>query len=65
MLSLLLKYILDDNNPDLTCIAEIKPKTFIRILSLVEFYIHGYNLEAINILAEKGKSMLHYFKNSV
>ena len=60
------KYIqIDCDYPDIVCIAEVNPKNFIRTLSLVEYYINGYNLEAINILEDEGKGILLYIKKSV
>ena len=56
---------IDWDYPDIVCIAEVKPKNFIRTLSLVEYYINGYNLEAINILEDEGMGILLYIKKSV
>ena len=56
---------IDWDYPDIVCIAEVKPKNFIRTLSLVEYYINGYNLEAINILDGEGRGMLLYIKKSI
>ena len=56
---------IDCDYPDIVCIAEAKPKNFIRTLSLVEYYITGYNIEAINILADEGSGMLLYIKKSI
>ena len=39
-----MKVQIDCDYPDIVCIAEVKPKNFIRTLSLVEYYINGYNL---------------------
>ena len=60
-----LKGQLDCDYPDVVCIAEVKPKNFIRTLSLVEYYINGYNLEAINIVHDEGRGMLLYIKKSI
>ena len=60
-----MKVQIDCDYPDIVCIAEVKPKNFIRTLSLVEYYINGYNLEAINILEDEGKGMLLYIKKSI
>ena len=60
------KYIqIDCDYPDIVCIAEVNPKNFIRTLSLVEYYINGYNLEAINILEDEDRGMLLYIKKSI
>ena len=48
----------DCDYPDLVCIAEVKPKNFIRTSSLVEYYINGYNLEAI-------RGMLIYLRKCI
>ena len=60
-----LKVQIDSDYPDIVCIAEVKPKNFIRTLSLVEYYINGYNLEAINILEDEDRGMLLYIKKSI
>ena len=60
-----LKGPIDCDYPDLVCIAEVKPKNFIRTSSLVEYYINGYNLEAINTLADKDRGMLIYLKKCI
>ena len=56
---------IDCDYPDIACIAEVKPKNFIRTFSLIEYYINGYNLEAMNILEDEGKGMLLYIKKSI
>ena len=60
-----LKVQIDFDYPDIVCIAEVKPKNFIRTLSLVEYYFNGYNLEAINILEDEGSGMLLYITKSI
>ena len=55
----------DCDYPDIVCTAEVKSKNFIKTLSLVEYYINGYNLEAINILHDEGRGMLLYIKKSI
>ena len=52
-----LKGQIDCDYPEIVYIDEVKRKNFIRTLSLVEYYINGYNLEAINILADKGRGI--------
>ena len=37
-----LKGQIDCDYSNIVCIAEVKPKNFIRTLSLVEYYINGY-----------------------
>lgn len=65
MLSPLSKCILGDDNLGLNCITEVKLKNVFRTLSLVEYYINGYNLEAIHVLGENGRGMLYYIKKSI
>ena len=60
-----LKGQIDCDYLDIVRIAEVKPKNFIRTLSLVEYYINAYNLEAINILDDEGRGMLLYIKKSI
>ena len=60
-----MKRRIDCDYPDIVCIAEVKPKNFIRTLSLVEYYINGYNLEAINMLGDEDRVMLLYITKSI
>ena len=60
-----LKEPIDYDYPDLVCIAEVKPKNFIRTSSLVEYYVNGYNLEGINTLADEDRGMLFYLRKCI
>ena len=60
-----LKCEIDDVYLDIVSIAEVKSKSVIRTLSLVEYCINGYNLETINMLADEGKGMLFYIYKSI
>ena len=60
-----LKGQIDCDYPDIVCITEVKPKNFVRTLSLVECYINGYILQVINILVDEGRCMLLYIKKSI
>ena len=60
-----LKVQIDCGYPDIVCIDEVKPKNFIRTLSLVEYYINDNNLEVINILEDEGRGMLLYIRKSI
>ena len=58
-----LKRQIDCDYPDIVYIAKVKPKNFIRTLSSVEYYINGYNLQAINILDDEGKVCYFILRN--
>ena len=54
-----------DEFPDIICIAEVKPKYFERILSLVEYNIVGYNSQVLNIVQDTGRGMLLFIKKDI
>lgn len=51
--------------PDIIAISEVKPKSYSRTLSLVEYQIANYSLEPVLINTDVGRGIIVYIKRSI